>query len=131
MESTGLQYLKNPFPRTATSAALLATVEAAQREYDKTLSIKGCYHLFRLPGSLEDKLMDEQETPEELLSEESAMTELTAMADGAEIEAVEGPVLVGSKNEILRNRVIVQLAAYYLSALKKGILCYPYFSTEA
>ena len=130
MDSTGIQFLTNAFPRSAASAALQATAEAAQRDHDDALGRIGSYHLFRLPIQIEDRLQDIEIQDEATATKEAAMEELAAMAD-ASIEAPEGPVQVGIEKKILTDTSLKELAAHYHSAISKGIRCYPYFSPNA
>lgn len=130
LNRTGISYLENTFPRSAHSAALHATIEAAQRVHDEALGRIGSFHLFRLPVLIEDRLL-EIEAPNRLPeSKESALAELSALAD-ALIVAPEGPVQIGIEDRILTPTSIKELAAHYHSAFSQGIRCYPYFSKSA
>ena len=129
MDETGIKFLANPFPRSAATAALHATTEAAQRIHDAALGKIGCYHLFRLPLTIEDRLLDVAESGE-LLSQDAALAELASLADAA-INAPEGPVQIGVQKRILTETSVQELAAHYHSAFSKGIRCFPYFSAEA
>ena len=130
MDETGIKFLSNSFPRSAVAAALHATTEAAQRVHDAALGRIGCYHLFRLPLSIEDRLLEIQKVVPDIPAKQAAMNELASMAD-ASINAPEGPVQIGVERKILSDTSLRELAAHYHSAFNKGIRCYPYFSTEA
>jgi hypothetical protein len=130
MDETGIKFMMNSFPRSATSAAFNATTEAAQRVHDTALGRIGCYHLFRLPLTIEDRLFEASESDGDLLSKGAAMAELASMAD-ASINAPDGPVQIGVEKKILTETSMRELAAHYHSAFLKGTRCYPYFSTEA
>lgn len=130
MDETGIKFLANPFPRSASSAAFHATTEAAQRIHDTALGRIGCYHLFRLPLTIEDRLMEIPEFDVNLPSKEEAMAKIAEMAD-ASIDAPEGPVQIGIEKRILTDTSLRELAAHYHSAFSKGIRCYPYFTAEA
>lgn len=130
MDETGIKFLANSFPRSAASAALQATSEAAQRIHDEALGRIGSYHLFRLPLQIEDHLLEVRSEDPELPVQEAALKELAGMAD-ASIDAPEGPVQIGIEKRILTDTSVRELAAHYHSAFSKGIQCYPYFSAEA
>jgi hypothetical protein len=129
MDETGIKFLSNPFPRSAYAAALHATVEAAQRFHDAALGRIGCYHLFRLPLTIETQLMELSRIESDLPSKEDALASLAAMAD-ASIDAPECPVQIGVARRILTETSLRELAAHYHSAFSKEIRCHPYFSVE-
>lgn len=130
MDDTGIQFLSNAFPRSAAAAALHATTEAAQRVHDAALGRIGCYHLFRLPLAIEDRLLEIRSAAPAIPSKQDALAELAGMA-GAPIDAPEGPVQIGVESKILTDAALRNLAAHYHSAFTKGIRCHPYFSAEA
>lgn len=130
MDETGIKFLSNPFPRSAAAASLNSTAEAAQRVHDAALGRIGCYHLFRLPLPIEDRLLEVQVAIPDMPSKQNALEELATMAD-ASINAPEGPVQIGVETKILTDTSVRELAAHYHSAFTKGIRCYPYFSVEA
>jgi hypothetical protein len=130
MDETGLKYLSVPFPRSAAQAALRATIEAAQRVHDAALGKIGCYHLFRLPIPIEERLADLKPIGVGNFTVESARNELAEISD-ASINAPEGPVQIGVERKILTATSLQEMAAHYLSAFEKGIRCYPYFSVGA
>lgn len=130
MDDTGIKFLANSFPRSAASAAYHATTEAAQRIHDAALGRIGCYHLFRMPHTIEDRLWEAHELHDRLLSHDDAMTELASFADAA-VDAPDGPVQIGVEKKILTETSLRELAAHYHSAFTKGTRCYPYFSAES
>lgn len=130
MDDTGIKFLANSFPRSAASAAYHATTEAAQRIHDAALGRIGCYHLFRMPLTIEDRLWEAHETQDRLLSHDDAMAELSSLASTA-VDAPDGPVQIGVEKKILTETSLCELAAHYHSAFTKSTRCYPYFSAEA
>ena len=130
MDETGIKFLANSFPRSAASAAFHATVEAAQRVHDTALGRIGCYHLFRLPLTVEDRLLEVLMSQGDLLSKDDALAELALIA-GESINSPEGPVQIGIEKKILTETSLRELAAHYHSAFTKGNRCYPYFSAQA
>lgn len=129
MDDTGIKFLANSFPRSAASAAFHSTIEAAQRVHDSALGKIGCYHLFRLPLSIEEHLMEEEISDSGFPSMEDALAELNSMA-GAQINAPDGPVQIGVEKRILVETSLSELAAHYHSAFTQGIRCYPYFAAD-
>jgi hypothetical protein len=129
MDGTGIKFLANSFPRSAAAAALHATIEAAQRTHDAALGRIGCYHLFRLPLPIEDRLLEMQPVVHDIPASQGAFDELAGMAEAA-INAPDGPVQIGVEKKILTETSLRELAAHYHSAFTKGIRCYPYFSAD-
>lgn len=135
LDATGIRFLETTFPRTAKSAALRSTSDAACIVHDKALGRIGSYHLFRLPPALEDRVehayekMNWDEAFSEIQSRDTALTALQKLAD-ALIKAPEGPVQVGSERKILSLTSVQELAAHYHSAFRDEIKCYPYFAPE-
>lgn len=129
MSDTGLRFLANPFPRSAAAAALNATVEAARRLHDQELGKKNCYHLFRLPGGIEDLICNAQAGDIAVWTKETALDALMEIAD-ARIEAPQGPVQIGIEKQILTATSAQELAAHYHSAYAQGIRCFPYFTAD-
>lgn len=128
---TGLKILATVFPGSAFRAALTSTVGAAQRLHDEALGRRGCYHLFRLPPDLEDRLdgTSSDAAGDLPASSDAALDELKRMGDPS-ISAPTGPIQIGVERKILTDASIRELAAHYSSAFRQGIRCFPYFSSE-
>lgn len=135
LDATGIRFLETTFPRTAKSAALRSTADAACSVHDKALGRIGSYHLFRLPPAIEDRIehayekMNWEDSFAQIQSRESALEALNTLAD-ALIKAPEGPVQVGVEKRILTTTALQELAAHYHSAFQDQIHCYPYFAPE-
>ncbi len=129
LDDTGLRFLATTFPRSAPTAALEATVDAAERVHDQALGRVGCYHLFRLPPGVEDRLRSLGLEADSPTDQPAALEELSRLADAA-IRAPAGPVQIGVEKRILTETSIQELAAHYHSAFSQGIRCYPYFSAD-
>jgi len=129
MDEIGLRYMATTFPRSAAAAALNATIEAAQRTHDEALGRVGCFHLFRLPNSIEERLVLDDSEQVNDWNAESAISALALIAD-ASIKAPEGPVQIGQQKRILSVVSVQEIAAHYLSAFQQEIKCYPYFSAQ-
>jgi len=129
LDETGIRFLSTTFPRSARSAAIQATSDAAQRIHDQSLGKVGCYHLFRFPISIEDRLRNAPMEVEAILEKDAALSALAKVA-AASIKAPSGPVQIGVEKRILTETSLSELAAHYHSAFTQGIRCYPYFSSE-
>jgi len=135
LDATGIRFLETTFPRTAKSAALRSTSDAACAVHDKALGRIGSYHLFRLPPALEDRIEHAYEKIEwessftQIESRESALDALNIIAD-AVVNAPEGPVQVGVEKRIPTTTALHELAAHYHSAFQEQIRCYPYFAMD-
>jgi hypothetical protein len=131
----GFRFLETIFPRTARTAALRSTTEAACTVHDRALGRVGNYHLFRLPPALEDRLqqaiedLDWSESAKQIESPDTTMEALQRLAD-AVVKAPAGPVQVGVERRLLTSTSIHELAAHYHSAFRDGIRCFPYFAPE-
>lgn len=135
LSPVGLRFLETIFPRTAHTAALRSTTEAACIVHDRSLGRVGNYHLFRLPLALEDRLqqtigeVDWITAAKQIESPDTAMETLQQLAD-AVVKAPVGPVQVGVERRLLTSTSIHELAAHYHSAFCDGIRCFPYFAPE-
>ncbi len=129
LDETGLKFLAMTFPRSADSAALEATLQAAQRVHDAAIGRIGSYHLFRLPTVTQQRLAGASETNTGLVSKDDALRELGALGDPS-IKAPEGPVQIGVEKRIVTNESLKELASHYHSAFEQGIHCYPYFASQ-
>jgi hypothetical protein len=117
------------FPRSADSAALEATLQAAQRIHDAAIGRIGSYHLFRLPTATQQRLAGASDRPAVLLTKDEALAELAALGDPS-IKAPEGPVQVGVEKRIVTNESLKELVSHYHSAFQQDIRCYPYFASQ-
>jgi hypothetical protein len=135
LDPTGRRFLETTFPRTALSAALRSTSEAARIVHDARIGRIGVFHLFRFPIDKEDRVeahVVEQTgsgAPDYLESREAALVELARLAE-SRIAAPQGPVQVGVEKKILTPTSISELAAHYHSAFSAGIQCFPYFTAD-
>ncbi len=130
MESIGIQYLVNVFPRSAFNAAFQASVEVAQKDHDAALGRIGSYHLFRFPLHIEHQLQEHQVLDQAIPTTEMAMDELAALA-GSEMKAPEGPIQIGQETSILSRGTVQKIAALYHSSLQTKRRCFPYLSPAA
>jgi len=129
LDETGLKFLAMTFPRSADSAALEATLQAAQRIHDAAIGRIGSYHLFRLPTVTQQRLAGASDRPTGLLTKDEALAELATLGDPS-IKAPEGPVQVGVEKRIVTNESLKELASHYHSAFQQDIRCYPYFASQ-
>jgi hypothetical protein len=129
LDETGLKFLAMTFPRSADSAAIEATLQAAQRIHDTAIGRIGSYHLFRLPTVTQQRLAGASERNTGLVTKDEALAELAAFGDPS-VQAPEGPVQIGVERKIVTNESLKELASHYHSAFKQGIYCYPYFAAQ-
>ena len=135
LDSTGIRFLENVFPKTAQVAALRSTTLAACGVHDRALGKVGTYHLFRLPPAVEDQVevssenLKWTEVARALSTRESAMEALQSLSPTG-INAPVGPVQIGTEPKLISANSIHELAAHYHSAFHQSIRCYPYFSAD-
>src|SRR5690625_1355227 len=133
-EKVSEQFLRPAFTRTAALARYHGVLEAARRIHDEHLST-GSYHLFRLPEEVEQNLhflMQAQSgsSPEQLdgLEKVSALSALKELA-GAELQNAvlhEGPVALGSIEDLDKPATLASIAAAYQLAFSQDKYTYPY-----
>lgn len=132
MNTTGLRFLNNTFPRTTLSAAFVSTSEAARSVHDLRIGRVSVFHLFRFPAELEDALQVsagkslDPSCSETLFESGRALDELKTVAK-REVSAVPGPIQVGNVNDALKPATISAIAAHYHAAFASGLQSYPYF----
>ena len=134
LTEVGLKVAGRVFPRTALQAALKSVWVVAQHDHDQRVG-PDRYHLFRLPPEIERNLFP---TPADALDiqhiEVPISADLTALITSLkEISALnearptEGPVQIGTVNDLSNDEWIRICAAHYLAAVEGGVRCYPYF----
>lgn len=131
MNTTGLRFLGNTFPRTALSAAFVSASEAARSVHDLRIGRVSVFHLFRFPAELEDALQVsalkslDPHWSEAFFETTRALDELKLVAQ-REISAVVGPVQIGNVSDALKPTTISAIAAHYHAAFTAGVQSYPY-----
>ena len=86
------------------------------------------YHLFRFPVELEEKLNQIHLSKEEPLnSEEKALKVLQQLSDGLSVENNNGPINIGSSDQ-LGSDTIQAIAAQYYSAFMNNYKVHPYLN---
>jgi hypothetical protein len=132
LNSVGIRFLSETFPRTARAAALRSTTEAARLSHDAAIGRLGTFHLFRLPTELEDRIeaeldrLDLSDQQFSISSMEEALDRLKSFVKNP-LSAPQGPVQVGVEPKILTANSVAELAAHYHSAFSNGFFCFPYF----
>jgi hypothetical protein len=131
-DSSAHLFLEPAFSRTSKLAQYHGIVEAARRQHDEHLSV-GCYHLFRLPEEIEHALHDMMQTDERgdlarlaLETKDAALEILKTTAAGYSSTS-DGPVLVGTVDEIGTPKAIRMTAGVYLSAFMREKKAFPYY----
>jgi hypothetical protein len=129
LSKTGQAYHLRLFPRSSSLSTLIAATAVAAKFHDEKLSSSRSFHLFRLPGALEEGMhhgsLDELPALDTLTTE-SAFARLLQIAEGTPI-AADGPVQIGSEKQIFSGYAIPKLAGHYAHALKSGNKSIPYF----
>ena len=135
LTDVGLRALTRVFPRTATSAALSSVLMAARVEHDKRIGLGRRYHIFRLPGSLENGialLMSEEDFTTQtgaLVSKglDDLIHELATMANGRKEPPADGPIRLGPSAGIVDAASVERLAANYSHSFQTNRRAFPYF----
>ena len=132
LNSTGIRFLENPFPRTALSAAFFSAAEAARAVHDSKIGRVGVYHLFRFPAEQEDALQAASgkcvgaDWQNEFCDRDLALAELKQIAQ-KEVTAASGPIQVGTTANLFKPSSLAGVAAHYHAAFVNGTPAYPYF----
>ncbi len=125
-------FLSPVFPRTTLLSQYHGILEAARRLHDERIGVGSVFHLFRLPEVREQELHGilNDDGPslsmESFASRDSALAALQKIADG-DTSASEGPVKLGSTQDIMTPDGIRDIARSYTAAFDQGVKCYPYF----
>ncbi|MCI0390257.1 MAG: BrxE family protein [Acidobacteria bacterium] len=130
---TSKQFLEPVFARTYRLAQYHGVSEAARQLHDERIGIGNVFHLFRLPEEMERELHEiaaDQSRVEnlfgDLANKDAALQSLATLADGTK-SLSEGPVNIGEISEILKNKVLKEVARCYLAAFEQDAKTYPYF----
>jgi hypothetical protein len=137
LSATGLRFLAIDFPRTAFVAGYHGVVSAARRLHDDRIGKDaGVFHLFRLPAGVEEDLHRAvmEADPETdflplLASRDAALKILTQWA-GNSRDASEGPVRLGTWNNMASGLDLERIAAFYANAFRDERQCFPYFKVQ-
>lgn len=130
-EPSSKHFLEPVFSKTSRLAQYYGVLEAARRLHDEHLSV-GCYHLFRLPEEIEQDLHTrvQRRTGEEFASlvqnKQAALDTLQRLASTSATTPHEGPIAVGSIEDIDTTATLKTIAAVYSSAFTHNIKIYPY-----
>ena len=125
-------FLSPIFPRTTLLSQYHGILEAARRVHDERIGVGSVFHLFRLPevreqelhGMLSDGSLSQ--SMESFGSRDAALKALQKIADG-DTSASEGPVKLGSAQDIITPNGIRDISCSYTAAFTQGVKCYPYF----
>lgn len=87
------------------------------------------YHFFRLPIQIEEKLfmINDSNNFEFKENEENALILIKNMSEGLVVNSKQGPVNIGSTEEI-DNDLVKVFAAHYLSAFRNSYKVHPYLN---
>jgi hypothetical protein len=138
LTDVGFRALIRVFPRTAASVALNSVLIAARADHDKRIGVGHRYHLFRLPPNMEhavSHLLAQEAFPAraaDIVSKgrEDLISALATMAHGHEESSADGPIMVGSTDNIL-NAGVESLATHYRHSFQTNRRVFPYFDDTA
>lgn len=126
-------FLAPVFSKTAFTAQYQGVKAAASRVHDEHIGVGKVYHLFRLPETTEQALVNcvqdvafVASVASHLNDSVSALERLATLA-GSSDEHAEGPVLVGPIGELAHEPRLRRLAQYYHSAFTGNTRTYPYY----
>jgi hypothetical protein len=129
-------FLAPIFTKTAFMAQYHGVKEAAVRVHDEHIGVGKVYHLFRLPEHVEQTLVTHlrdqtfvDSVKPALEAQEQALESLTTLAT-SQTTIQEGPVLIGTIDELLAGRTLDLLAQFYRSAFTGHTHVYPYYADQ-
>lgn len=131
----GLESLDYNFPKAPLAAAFTATCLAAKRLHDGRIGRTGVTHLFRFDSDLERRVEQSatRNAGEVLrgmpIDRDTAMTALTRLG-GDEIDSPEGPVQIGTLEQVATQRGISEMARHYHAGFRLGLRIFPYFASR-
>jgi len=132
LSETGLRFLDVIFPRSAFAAGVNSVTEAAKRLHDSRIGKGRVYHLFRLPSRFEHIIhedllnFDQSKLLPDLETKEAALGKLQTFAS-SDFEAPEGPIQIGTSEDLTKPLSVKKLAKYYGDAFEVGKRTFPYF----
>jgi len=134
MSPTSSAFLMPVFGANILHARYQGIVEASKRVHDERIGVGRVFHLFRLPEATEQRLFDALSSNEgkmgtPLLSPEAASVALSVLAV-ASTEAKEGPISIGSVEDLGRKDWLSIAASLYAAAFAAEVQCFPYFSDK-
>lgn len=135
LSPSGFQFLNINFPRSAFSAGCNSVTEAAKHLHDKRIGKGGVYHLFRLPAYPEEAIHRSLLSAEYnsiiscLNTQDVALDKLKSFFTDKS-ETLEGPVQIGTLEDIFRGLAVRKLSMNYYNAFTSGKTCFPYFVEE-
>jgi hypothetical protein len=134
MSPTSSAFLLPVFGANIMQARYQGIVEAGKRVHDERIGVGRVFHLFRLPEATEQRLFDalsstEREVAARALSPEAANDQLSILGI-ASSEARQGPVSIGSADDLGKPDWLKVAAGLYASAFAAGVQCFPYFSEK-
>ncbi len=135
--TTAAAFLSPVFNKTAKLAQYHGVKEAARRVHDEHIGVGRVFHLFRLPESTEQALFEKIKDSvvmdaliEGIESPEVALSTLhdIAVSSGA---LREGPVQIGTTEDLESTGWISQVAQCYEAAFNSGSRSFPYLADRA
>lgn len=135
LSQAGLESLEYNFSRNPFGAGFAATCMAAKRLHDERIGKTGVIHLFRLDPGLEILLEQSKSSDFALIrgllgADHGTLLEELGRLGGIEIDSPQGPVQVGTLEEVSTANGLAQLARHYHAAFRLGIQVFPYFAAK-
>ena len=135
---TSAAFLNPVFASTKNLVRYSGVVEAGRRVHDERIGVgQRVFHLFRLPAAMEQRLHEVVASQDQdygidaaTCSTETALAELTDLADGSDQTAV-GPIAVSNSTDFANNDWLASAAQCYLTAFKSNNQCFPYIKASA
>jgi len=130
-------FLAPVFGKTVTLTQYHGASEAARRIHDEYIGIGRVFHLFRLPESVEQAVFEALQAPDfchtlrtDIESRENAQAVIQALASpstgGTAGAAQQGPIQVGTIDDIESSNWLSEVAHCYQAAFTAGVRAYPY-----
>ncbi len=134
MSPTSSAFLLPVFGANIMHARYQGVVEAGKRAHDERIGVGRVFHLFRLPEATEQRLFDvlssnDGKVAGQILSPEAANEQLSVLAI-APTETKQGPLSIGSAEDLARPDWLGIAAGLYAAAFGAGVQCFPYFSEK-
>lgn len=135
LSPAGLRILERLYPRTAFSAAIEASRQAACALQDESIGRRGVFHLFRLPNWLEsdihrtlteDSAAELRNGLQDALGDRDALIELLQEMADETPGAASGPWRIGEAKDLDKARLYSRTAGGYLWAFRNDQRIYPY-----
>lgn len=127
-KSSSVDFLNYIFPKS-TNKNSNYYLDPTKHSIDKVVGAN-YFHLFRLPSSIEEQISKKSSRTNLnsiSIDPDQALKELDQMANGLIVDRFDGPINIGSSDNLSFDH-INSIAAHYYSAFKNGYQVYPYLN---